>query len=102
LTGTLLRLGLRADLGFLFAVYEDPARGFGAMSIIYRGTLRETPGRTSGLSLVRFDEVPWERIRDEALKSMLRRYIQERREDLFGVYVGDAERGTVQPLARSA
>ena len=33
---------------------------------------------------------------------MLRRYIEERQQDEFGIYVGDAERGTVQSLARSA
>ncbi|HEX4766149.1 MAG TPA: alpha/beta fold hydrolase [Lichenihabitans sp.] len=102
LHATLRRLDLEADLSFLFAVYEDPARGAGAMSIIYRGTLRDAPAGANGAALVRFDDIAWDRIRDEALKSMLHRYIQERREDLFGVYVGDAERGTVQPLARSA
>ncbi len=101
LAAALHRLGLKADLGFLFAVYEDAARGAGAMSIIYRGTLREPPSG-SGVALVPFDDIPWHLIADEALKSMLRRYIQERRDDLFGVYVGDAERGTVQSLARPA
>ena len=33
---------------------------------------------------------------------MLRRYAAERLDDTFGIYVGDAERGTVQSLARSA
>jgi len=102
LAGKLHRLGLKAELGFLFAVYEDPSRGTGAMSIVYRGTLLEAPAQGGSLTLVHFDDVPWGRIRDEASKSMLRRYIQERREDLFGIYVGDAERGTVQPLARLA
>jgi hypothetical protein len=33
---------------------------------------------------------------------MLRRYVRERTEDAFGIYIGDAERGTVQPLAKQA
>jgi flavin reductase (DIM6/NTAB) family NADH-FMN oxidoreductase RutF/pimeloyl-ACP methyl ester carboxylesterase len=101
LAGALKRLGVEADLGFLFAVYEDPARGPSAMSIVYRGQLRAVPPR-DGVTLIAFDDIPWSRIRDAALVSMLRRYIEEKRADLFGVYVGDAERGTVQPLARTA
>lgn len=52
--------------------------------------------------MLRFDEIPWDRLRDDAIRSMLRRYVHERSEDVFGVYVGDTERGTVQTLARSA
>ena len=102
LTGNLWRLGLDAELGFLFAVYEDPARGASAMSIVYRGQLRATATVAAPAFLVPFDVVPWERIKDAALATMLRRFIAERQQDLFGIYVGDAERGTVQNLARPA
>lgn len=43
LIGSLRRLGLDAELGFLFSVFEDPERGAGAMSVIYRGFLRDAP-----------------------------------------------------------
>ncbi len=102
LSGNLWRLGLDAELGFLFAVYEDPARGASAMSIVYRGQLKTSSPVTAPAVLVPLDEVPWERVRDAALATMLRRFIAERSQDLFGVYVGDAERGTVQSLARTA
>ncbi|MDE3177864.1 MAG: alpha/beta fold hydrolase [Pseudomonadota bacterium] len=102
LAGNLKRLGIEAELGFLFAVYEDPARGATAMSIIYRGQLRSLAAAREDVMLAPFDEIPWGRIKDAALAAMLRRYIDEKRQDLFGVYVGDAERGTVQPLARTA
>lgn len=102
LSGNLWRLGLDAELGFLFAVYEDPARGASAMSIVYRGQLRATATIAAPAVLVPFDAVPWERVKDAALATMLRRYIAERQQDLFGIYVGDAERGTVQNLARTA
>ena len=73
LSGNLWRLGLDAELGFLFAVYEDPARGASAMSIVYRGQLKGmTPVEAPAL-LVPFDGVPWDRIRDAALATMLRR-----------------------------
>ena len=102
LVGNMKRLGLGAELGFLFAVYEDPARGPSAQSIVYRGQLRAAPAAGGRAALVPFDAIPWERIRDAALATMLRRYIAEKRQDLFGIYVGDAEHGTVHSLARTA
>lgn len=102
LSGNLWRLGLDAELGFLFAVYEDAARGASAMSIVYRGQLKGSAPVAAPAVLVPLDDVPWERIRDAALATMLHRFITERGQDLFGVYVGDAERGTVQSLAHHA
>ena len=102
LIGYLRRLGLDAELGFLFSVFEDPERGAGAMSVIYRGFLREAPPHDAAVILAKLDAIPWERVRGGALHAMLRRYVAERLQDGFGIYVGDAERGTVQSLARSA
>ncbi len=102
LIGYLRRLGLQAELGFLFSVFEDPERGAGAMSVIYRGFLRDAPPGDAAVILAKLDAIPWERVRGGALTAMLRRYIAERLQDGFGIYVGDAERGTVQSLARSA
>lgn len=102
LIGYLRRLGLEAELSFLFSVFEDPERGAGAMSIVYRGILRQAPQKGAAVTLANIDAVPWMRIRDGALNAMLHRYIEERLQDGFGIYVGDAERGTVQSLARSA
>jgi (E)-2-((N-methylformamido)methylene)succinate hydrolase len=102
LIGYLRRLGLEAELGFLFSVFEDAERGAGAMTIVYRGTLREAPQNGAAVNLANIDAIPWERIRGGALNAMLRRYIEERQQDEFGIYVGDADRGTVQSLARSA
>ena len=101
LVGNMKRLGLDAELGFLFAVYEDPARGPSAQSIVYRGQLKAPLAADARAALVAFDAIPWERVRDAALATMLRRYIAEKRQDLFGIYVGDAEHGTVHNLARA-
>ncbi|MGA0560869.1 alpha/beta fold hydrolase [Ancylobacter sp. VNQ12] len=103
LKGALARLGVEAQLGFLFAVFETPGRGAtegeGTVSIYYRGTFEGTPQAESGARLVPFDDIAWPRLPDEATRTMLARYVRERREDAFGIYVGDAERGTVHPLA---
>ncbi len=102
LIGYLRRLGVDAELGFLFSVFEDRDRGAGAMSIVYRGILRTPPQDGAVVTLANIDDIPWDRIRDGALSAMLHRYIEERQRDAFGIYVGNAERGTVQGLARSA
>ncbi|SFI79495.1 NADH-FMN oxidoreductase RutF, flavin reductase (DIM6/NTAB) family [Bosea sp. OK403] len=100
LSGRMNHLGIKADLGFLFAVFED-REAPGATSIYYRGRLLEVPEPSAAVHLVPFDAIPWDRLRDEAIRSMLRRYVRERSEDIFGVYVGDTESGTVQTLAKS-
>ncbi|HEV8388922.1 MAG TPA: alpha/beta fold hydrolase, partial [Dongiaceae bacterium] len=43
LNGMLRRLGISAQLGFLFAVFEDPRNGTGAVSVYYRGLLKAPP-----------------------------------------------------------
>jgi (E)-2-((N-methylformamido)methylene)succinate hydrolase len=100
LNGTLRRLGVSAQLGFLFAVFEDPRSGAGSVSVYYRGTLKSRVPDAPGLRVIPLDKIPWAGLRDDAIRSMLRRYVHERTEDAFGVYIGDAERGTVQALAK--
>jgi hypothetical protein len=102
LNGLLRRRGLEAQLGFLFAVFEDPRRGAGAVSVYYRGSVQTPLPETQGLKLIPFAEIPWNAIKDDAIRAMLMRYVRERSEDTFGIYVGDAERGTVRTLVRSA
>ncbi|TCK28368.1 flavin reductase (DIM6/NTAB) family NADH-FMN oxidoreductase RutF [Ancylobacter aquaticus] len=101
LRGALARLGVEGRLGFLFAVFETQSAGKGppTVSIYYRGGLSGTPSAQAGAVLVPLDEVDLSRLPDEATRSMLARYLRERREDTFGIYVGDAARGTVHPLA---
>ena len=90
--------GVDAELSFLFAVYEDPQSG--VHSIVYRGEARAVDDHAKA-SLVPFRDIPWHDIRDTAVRSMLERYVREREEDSFGVYVGDAMAGRVKPLAGS-
>lgn len=90
--------GVDAALSFLFAVYEDP--GTGAHSIVYRGEARAVDAHARA-SLVPFGDIPWDDIRDQAVRSMIERYVHEREEDCFGVYVGDTTTGRVRPLAGS-
>ncbi|SCW43258.1 alpha/beta fold hydrolase [Ancylobacter rudongensis] len=104
LRGALSKLGVEGRLGFLFAVFETPAAGDGppTVSLYYRGSFEGTPAASVGAVLVPLDAVDLARLPDEATRSMLARYLRERREDAFGIYVGDAAQGVVHPLATPA
>lgn len=97
-TASLLLAELRARhchaaLGFLFAVFENPETRL--QSIYYRGDAT-APGQ--GQMLASFDALPFERIEDEAIRIMLKRYADERRQGRFKIYSGNHERGEVRAL----
>lgn len=96
LHGRLDSLGVEADIGFLYAVFEDKATG--ALTVYYRGEIAGTPPAELESALYAFDDIPWPRLADDTLRNMLRRYVVERREDFFGIYIGDREAGRVRRL----
>ncbi len=98
LKGRLHGWGVEISIGFVFAVFEDAGRSGGAGSVVYRGSLRAQPRAGEVHTLFAFDAIPWGRIGDAAVRTMLERYIDERRTDVFGVYVGDAAQGVVERL----
>ncbi|MBV9524161.1 MAG: flavin reductase family protein [Alphaproteobacteria bacterium] len=102
LRDALARLGIAATLDFLFAVFQGAPHAPSSLSVYYRGTADRPLPRDGAARAVPFDQIPWDRLREEAVRSMLQRFVRERREDTFGIYTGDAERGTVQTLARPA
>ncbi len=81
--------GISAKLGFLFAVYEN--REDHSQSIYYRGDA-ESAGSAV---LLPFDELPWEAFRDDATRSMLRRYSTERLQGRYKIYSGNDVSGNV-------
>jgi hypothetical protein len=94
LRGVLERYRLNANLDFLFAVFEEK----GITHIYYRGRIVDDAPAAADVRYVPLGAIPWDRIRDPAVESMLRRYVKERTEDAFGIYVGDVEKGMVQAL----
>ena len=100
-TGSLIAaldgLGIRADISFLYAVFES-SQGRG-LSVYYRGDVLEGPSPDAPAALIPFDEVPFDRLPDNGLRELVRRYISERVENRFGIYVGDSERGRVRTLS---
>ncbi|RQR99015.1 flavin reductase [Burkholderia sp. Bp8991] len=101
LRGVLAKLGLNAHLDFLFAVFESAGGREAGVNIHYRGRVMPTgsPWFDSSIRIVPLWQVPWDEIADPAVRSMLERYVRERRQDAYGIYVGDTEAGTVQTLA---
>ena len=97
LLATLLDLGIEAKITFLFAVYESDSGD--EHRVYYRGDMVTNPAEGGQISLFGFDEIPWDGITDGALRDMLVRYVAERSENRFGIYVGDNERGQVQSLS---
>jgi flavin reductase (DIM6/NTAB) family NADH-FMN oxidoreductase RutF len=101
LHGALAKLGIKAHLDFLFAVFEAGSGPSAGVHIYYRGRVKNdiTPQSGGPIRIVPLAQIPWDGFRDDAVRSMLQRYVRERSEDAFGIYVGDTEAGTVQPLA---
>jgi hypothetical protein len=103
LVARMKQLGIEATLNFLFAVFENPAsRAHGAISIYYRGILEKSLPLESQAFLIPFDSIPWSSVGDDAVRAMLRRYVRERSQDTFGIYVGNSETGVVQNLTTEA
>ena len=95
LRGAVKALGIEADIGFLFAVFEN-AKG-GTLSIYYRGNIHSATPNGSA-HLIGFDAIPWNKLPNEAVRSMLRRYVNERLEDQFDIHVDDLSTGKVHSL----
>ena len=88
---TLEKLEIGATIASLYSVFEDEETG---RQFIYYRALAEHPGEP----LPDFylpDEIPWDEIENEAIRVMLRRYIDESRDMRYGVYFGNQRNGTV-------
>ena len=97
LLGLLDAAGFDAELGFVFSVVDNAETG--SMRIVYRGT---AGARADGDASFRFhslQNIPWLRLDAPATATALRRYVQERVQHRFGVYVGGAETGQVAALS---
>ncbi|OBQ64500.1 alpha/beta fold hydrolase [Mesorhizobium erdmanii] len=101
LKGLLAAKAIEAQLGFLFAVWDD-AGNVARTHVYYRGTFDVPASSDRGIRLIDIDAIEELKIADPAVRSMLARYIRECREDAFGVYVGNEVEGEVRPLAQTA
>ncbi|MFZ9965422.1 MAG: flavin reductase family protein [Steroidobacteraceae bacterium] len=89
--------GYEAELPYLFAVYEDGA----IQHIVHRGQARRiTPIRIDeSLVELPLSELQLEAISSPAERAMIARFLHERESNVPGIYVGDANAGTLLTLA---
>ena len=83
------RMGVAAELSFLFSVYDVPE--LGEAHIFYRGSLTGPAPADDGSALEArlFSpaEIPWSDFRLPQTRSMLRRFLREQAADSFGIYM---------------
>lgn len=88
----LATLGLSLDEKILFSVVEEETKG--ALAIYYRCHGEGKPKLDDG-AFYEFDNIPWNELASTAVSVMVKRYIQERSHDVFGVYFGNEISGRV-------
>ncbi|TPL46458.1 alpha/beta fold hydrolase [Mesorhizobium sp. B2-4-6] len=101
LKGKLAAKAIDAELGFLYAVWDD-ATDASRTHVYYRGTVDAPVSGDGQIRLVGIECIAELKVADPAVRSMLARYAHERTEDTFGVYVGNEVEGEVRPLAKPA
>lgn len=90
------KLGVRAELDFLYAVFNDTLTGRHA--IFFHGTaVGYAPVDHKFFDL---DAIPFDKCESHAERSMLERYCREFEHGSFGVYQGDDSSGVVQHVNR--
>ena len=97
LLGRMHAIGIEAPEHYLFSVFESDDD---KTSLIYYRAQVENGTKTIGGQFYAFDDVPFERIRDQWSRTMLKRYIAERALDAFGIYVGTSTDGKVEAITK--
>ena len=85
---------LSTAIEFVYAVFEDNRTG--RVTIYYRGQV--SGSAPAGTRFFAFDDIPFDRIRDSAMRDMLERYVSEARQGGFAIYMGDEIEGVVRPV----
>lgn len=85
---------LDASLDFMLSTYDDKASG--KFMIYYRGKARgKAP---EGMYFCAIEDIPFERIADDATRFMLRRYVNEVKQGRFSIYHGDETSGETRTV----
>lgn len=91
------KAGVTISIDFVFSIaHED---GDHRAGVYYRGRIISGPAADdSVVVLVPIDKIPWDSIKSMNQGAMLTRYVRERMEARFGIYVGTAEGGAIKSL----
>ncbi|MEP1207249.1 MAG: flavin reductase family protein [Rhizobiaceae bacterium] len=92
----LASLGLKAKIGPVYSLYDDAEHD--EHVTIFRATLLERP-RHDSVELWPISRLISDDLARPANAEMVRRYREEHGNNQFGLYIGDAMRGEVHPLA---
>lgn len=96
LGGLIANLGLQAEAGTIYAIYEDASRGRQHIALRCPAILgKPTRGAFVDLSPEGVADVT-----DPALRQMLQRLAEEARMGNYGIYFGTHEQGRVQRIAK--
>ena len=93
----LAKVGVRANLSFVYAVFQDQTSGL--LHVFYRGEIIEGPAPGSAAHLVPLERIAEQPVASLTAQHMLRRSAREQVSNGFGIYVGDSTKGIVQSLA---
>ena len=95
LSNHLKGLGMTPALDHLYAVYQNTQDG--SQRIVYHGSVAgDAP---AGMRYFDLSALPYDRVHDEAERSLLRRYVQENQYGSFGIYHGTEVEGVVHTVA---
>lgn len=96
LVGRLKALGISAELGFVFSVIDDAQMN--GLRIIYRGVAVGRPSEGDGVRFYELADIPWDNLDGPGTQMALERYVTERAQSRFGIYMGSEETGRIAGL----
>ena len=87
-------LNLKFKLDFLYSVYED--KEINSHMIFYHGKFSGNGNNTT--VTFNINEIPYEKIINNAEKTMMKRYHDEYHHGQFGIYQGNEKKGKVKKV----
>jgi flavin reductase (DIM6/NTAB) family NADH-FMN oxidoreductase RutF len=98
LYGKLAEFGITPRLDFIFAVVHEEPDIPGEISVYYRGRIEGEIRDDARLQMIPFGNIKDVNLNSATEQSMLQRFIRERQQPAFGVYMGDNRGGVVKQL----
>jgi flavin reductase (DIM6/NTAB) family NADH-FMN oxidoreductase RutF len=98
LVSALQALAIDFELDFLFSVYED--ENADVLNVYYRGTA-ELTSAAANIKVFSLDTIPWDRLENDPQRALLRRYVAERQDSRFSIYVGNSSTGRYKTIESS-
>ena len=97
LLGILKNLKISINEHYLFSVFEKAEDK--TSLIYYRAQVKEALEDMDDY-FYSFDDIPFDKLSDEASRIMLKRYIKERELNAFGIFVGKESEGKVEAISK--